>query len=242
TDRKYQFVFPTVVGPRYAGAGTAPIAQGGSGVFPAIPYHSAGVASASKFELEVQFDSPLAVTDIASGTHAIQVTGAGYRHSHVSLDTSKPGNDRDFILDYRLAADRTATGLKLYQGPDENFFVAVIEPPKVIQAAEINPRDYVFVVDVSGSMHGFPLDTAKELLRKLIGSLRPTDTFNVMLFSGSNRVLHENSVPATPANIEAALRTIDNQQGGGGTELVPAIRRVLALPKAPELSRSIIVV
>jgi len=242
TDRKYQFVFPTVVGPRYAGAGTAPIAQGGSGVFPAIPYHPEGVASQSKFELEVQFDSPLAVTDITSSTHAIKVTGAGYRHGHVTLDTGKPGNDRDFILDYRLAGDRTAGGLKLYAGPDENFFVAVIEPPKVIQPAEINPRDYIFVVDVSGSMHGFPLDTAKELLRKLIGSLRPTDTFNVMLFSGSNRMLNEYSIPATPANIEAALRTIDGQQGGGGTELVPAIRRVLALPKAPELSRSIIVV
>jgi Ca-activated chloride channel family protein len=242
TDRKYQFVFPTVVGPRYAGTGTSSITQGGSGEFPAVGYHPQGTASESKFELEVQFDSPLAVTDIASSTHPIKVTGMGYRHGHVTLDASKPGNDRDFILDYRLAADRTAGGLKLYEGPDENFFVAVIEPPKVIQPAEINPRDYIFVVDVSGSMHGFPLDTAKELLRKLIGSLRPTDTFNVMLFSGSNRMLNESSIPATAANIEAALRTIDDQQGGGGTELVPAIRRVLALPKAPELSRSIIVV
>jgi len=242
TDRKYQFVFPTVVGPRYAGAGTTPIAQGGSGVLPAVAYHPEGVASPSRFELEVQFDSPLAVTDISSSTHPIKVTGMGYRHGHVTLDTSKPGNDRDFILDYRLAGERTAGGLKLYAGPDENFFVAVIEPPKLIQPAEINPRDYIFVVDVSGSMHGFPLDTAKELLRKLIGSLRSTDTFNVMLFSGSNRMLNEHSIPATPANIEAALRTIDGQQGGGGTELVPAIRRVLAVPKPPELSRSIIVV
>ena len=32
-------------------------------------------------------------------------------------------------------------------------------------AAQINPRDYIFVVDISGSMHGFPLDTAKALLR-----------------------------------------------------------------------------
>ncbi len=241
-DRRYQFVFPTVVGPRYAGAGTGPVDQGGSGAFPAIPYHPEGIPSASKFDLEVQFDSPLAVTDIRSGTHPIKVTGMGYRHSHVTLEAGKPANDRDFILDYRLAADRTAGGLKLYQGPDENFFVAVIEPPRVIQPAEINPRDYIFVVDVSGSMHGFPLETAKELLRKLIGSLRPTDTFNVMLFSGSNSMLNESSIPATAANIQAALRTIDGQQGGGGTELVPAIKRVLALPKAPALSRSIIVV
>lgn len=241
-DRRYQFVFPTVVGPRYTGQGSAPLAQGDSGSFPAIPYHPGGTAPDSKFSLDVQFDSPLPVSDILSPTHVIKLTGSGHKRAHVSLDTGKPANDRDFILDYRLSSEGTAGGLKLYQGADENFFVAVVEPPKTIQPSEINPRDYIFVVDISGSMHGFPLDTAKELLRKLIGSLRPTDTFNVMLFAGSSRMLNETSLPASAANISAALRLIDQQQGGGGTELVPAIRRVVALPKAPELSRSIIVV
>ena len=44
-------------------------------------------------------------------------------------------------------------------------------------------------------MHGYPLDTAKTLLRRLIGQLRPSDTFNVMLFSGSNRMLSDAPVP-----------------------------------------------
>ena len=34
-------------------------------------------------------------------------------------------------------------------------------------------------------MNGFPLDTAKELMRNLLGRLRPTDYFNVVLFSGA---------------------------------------------------------
>ena len=34
----------------------------------------------------------------------------------------------------------------------------------------------MFLLDVSGSMHGFPLDTAKALMRNLLGELRPTDT------------------------------------------------------------------
>jgi Ca-activated chloride channel family protein len=49
----------------------------------------------------------------------------------------------------------------LYKGQDENFFLAMVEPPKAVPPTAISPRDYIFVVDISGSMHGFPLDTAK---------------------------------------------------------------------------------
>ena len=39
----------------------------------------------------------------------------------------------------------------------------------------IPPREYVFIVDVSGSMHGFPLDTTKALMRTCsAGCARPT--------------------------------------------------------------------
>jgi len=49
-------------------------------------------------------------------------------------------------------------------------------------------------------------------------------------------------VPATRANIEQAIRTINEMGGSGSTEIVPAIKRVVAYPKAEEVSRSIIVV
>ena len=51
------------------------------------------------------------------------------------------------------------------------------------QPAEIPPREYIFVLDVSGSMHGFPLDTGKKLMRDLVNVLRPSDTFNVVVFA-----------------------------------------------------------
>ena len=82
-------------------------------------------------------------------------------------------------------------------GPEaENFFLALVEPPQAVAPVQVNPRDYIFVVDISGSMHGYPLDTAKVLLRQLIGALSPRDSFNVMLFAGSSRMLAEASVPA----------------------------------------------
>ena len=91
-------------------------------------------------------------------------------------------------------------------------------------------------------MHGYPLDTAKELLQHLIGGLRASDTFNVMLFSGSNRMLSPSSVPATRANIEQAIKAINAMGGSGSTEIVPALKRIAALPKNDDVSRSVIVI
>ena len=131
----------------------------------------------------------------------------------------------------------------LFRGSDENFFLAMVEPPKQVPASVISPREYIFVVDISGSMHGFPLETSKVLLRELIGNLKPSDSFNVLLFSGSNRFLAPHSVPATRANIEQAIYTINQMGGGGSTELIPALKRVYAEPKAsPDVSRTVVVV
>jgi Ca-activated chloride channel family protein len=248
TEGRYAFVYPTVVGPRYH----VPSTQGGTSQFPATPILPEGEASKSAFDLVVHFASPLPVSELRSPSHGIEVQGEGTAAPEIALNDSAPRNDRDFILEYRLAGERTATGLMLFKGegegegddggPGENFFLALVEPPKAIASAQINPREYVFVVDISGSMHGHPLNTAKVLLRNLIGGLRPTDTFNVMLFSGSSQMLNATPVPATRANIERAIATIDQSRGGGSTEIVPALRRIAALPKNADVSRSVIVV
>ena len=243
----YQFVFPTVVGPRY----NSPQSENASAKWVAQPVLRAGVPSQAAFKLKIALDTPLGLKEIRSATHALDVKkNDGGQHADIALAaTSEPANNRDFVLDYRLAGEKIESGLMLYQGQGpnaENFFLAMVEPPKAVAAEAISPRDYIFVVDISGSMHGFPLATAQVLLERLIGGLRPSDTFNVLLFSGSNKMLSPQSVPATRANIEQALNTIKNYNGSGSgsgsTELIPALKRAYAEPKAPDVSRSIVVV
>ena len=237
----YQFVFPAVVGPRYHSAQP----DQALATWVAQPFLRVGQGHPSAFDLKAHIDSPIGMKEVLSPSHAIdaQISGEGGRAAAVAL---RPGsgaaNNRDFILDYRLAGDAIESGLLLLRGEHENFFLAMIEPPKAMPTRAITPREYIFVVDISGSMHGFALDTAKALLRELIGALRPADTFNVLLFSGSNSLLAPQSVPATQANIDNAIATIDGQRGGGSTELMPALRRIYAQPKTVDRSRSIVVV
>ena len=130
----------------------------------------------------------------------------------------------------------------LQEGESENFFLMMVEPPKRPGVEMIPPREYVFVVDVSGSMNGFPLETTKTLMRDLIGGLRPTDNFNVILFAGMSRIMSPTSLPASRQNLERAMQVIDEQQGGGGTELMRALETAMTLPQDEGWSRNIVVV
>ncbi|ARU03373.1 trypsin [Comamonas serinivorans] len=236
---RYQFVFPTVVGPRY----NSPSSLEARSEWVAQPTQAAGRKPLSAFDLKLRLEAPLPIAAVGSKTHRLTTTAQGDRQVSLALDDAdRTANNRDFILDYSLAGQQVASGLMLMQGEQENFFLAMVQPPKAVALKAVNPREYIFVVDISGSMHGFPLDTAKAMLRELIGGLRPSDTFNVMLFSGSNSMLNPHSVPATQANIEGAIATIERMQGGGSTELMPALKRVYAQAKSPSTSRSVVVV
>jgi Ca-activated chloride channel family protein len=240
TDSVYEFVFPTVVGPRYTTqpqAGTSPLDR-----WQQNPYLRAGESAADDFDLHVTINSGIPLKETSSPTHRVQVQYRNAQRAEIEvLRDERKAQNRDFILHYQLAGAQIESGLLLYEGAKENYFLAMIEPPKRVTAAQIPPRDYVFIVDVSGSMNGFPLDVTKELMRSLLSSLRPTDTFNVMLFAGNSLVLSDIPLPATEANIHRGITLIDSQEGGGATELLPALRRALALPGAEERSRSIVV-
>ncbi len=106
----------------------------------------------------------------------------------------------------------------------------MVQPPRRPAPELVPPREYVFIIDVSGSMQGFPLETTKALMKDLLGRLRRTDKFNVLLFSGDVALYSAKSVDATPAKIAKASAFIDQQNGGGGTELLPAIQHAMSCP------------
>lgn len=237
----YQFVYPTVVGPRYSEipeSGAADHHQWLSN-----PYLKAEKEPTSEFQIKVSVAAGMPIQDLSCKTHETSADWRGKDSVVMELDKSEVhGGDRDFILDYRLADKRIQTGLLLYSGDEENFFTLMVQPPERVTPEKIPPREYIFVVDVSGSMNGFPLDTSKALLRRLAAGLKPTDTFNVILFSASAHLLSGKSLPANQANIRKAVNLIDSQRGGGGTRLHNAMQKALDLPLSENTSRTIVIV
>jgi Ca-activated chloride channel family protein len=206
----------------------------------------AGAPSPTGFALDMHLETGVGLKDVSSPSHGIDVAYASANTADVKLKEQGTGGNRDFVLRYRLAGDKIETGLLLTpRGQDgEGYFALMMEPPRRPTQQQIPSREYIFLLDVSGSMHGFPLDTAKALMRKLLGQLRPTDHFDVALFSGANYVWNPGgSVPATPDNIRTAVDLIEKQHGGGGTELMGGLRASYAIPrKNKQISRTVVVV
>jgi Ca-activated chloride channel family protein len=241
TDGTYEFVFPTVVGPRYASPKDAN--NKSSDQFVSTPYLHEGEKPTSSLHISAKVSAGMPIQEINCTSHQIFPQFVNPSVAQLTLDDSDPfqGN-RDFVLHYRLIGSQITSGLLLFQGEDENFFLYMAQPPSRVATDEIPPREYIFVVDVSGSMNGYPLNTAKHLLTDLIGKLRPTDLFNVVLFAGDANVLSQNSLPANKENIDKAIQLLDAQRGAGGTELLAAIQQANNIPRQKEISRNVVVV
>jgi Ca-activated chloride channel family protein len=239
TEGLYEFVYPTVVGPRYSAKRESQASP--EDAFVKAPYTHQGEAPLSEFHLAGVVSTGIPIQEIASPSHQVVFRMTGQGRAEMTLaDSERVSGNRDFILRYRLAGDEISSGLLLYQGRDENFFLLMAEPPQAVEADEVPAREYIFVVDVSGSMHGFPLDTGKKLMGDLVNVLRPSDTFNAVVFADGTETFSSVSIPATRPNLARAMQFIGRKDGGGGTRLLAALERAVSLPRQPAVSRSIV--
>jgi Ca-activated chloride channel family protein len=240
TDGTYELVFPTVVGPRYSSEKQSSKNENG---FVSTPYLHQGEKPTSSLHISAKIAAGVPIQELSCPSHQIFPQYQKPNVAQLTLDDSDPfqGN-RDFVLRYRLTGAQIASGLLLFQGTDENFFLYMAQPPSRVATDEIPPREYIFVVDVSGSMSGFPLETSKRVLTDLIGKLRPSDFFNVVLFAGDSSVLSETSLQANQANLDNAIRLLNEQRGNGGTELLAAVQRAMSIPRQQNISRNVVLV
>ncbi|MEZ5305218.1 MAG: hypothetical protein R3F11_31935 [Verrucomicrobiales bacterium] len=80
-------------------------------------------------------------------------------------------------------------------------------------------------------------------MRDLLGNLREGDAFNVLLFAASSEVLSKGgSLPATRQSVAKAMRMLDARGGGGGTELVPALKARARPARRGARARSVILI
>jgi Ca-activated chloride channel family protein len=236
-DKLYQFVYPNVVGPRYIS--NKEIEAGETISQPAYTPINEGVF---KYSMKVDISTALPIHHLSSSTHDLTLDDED-ESIKIGIDPEdkNPAN-RDFILNYSLMGGEIQTGLYLEEHNDENFFLLMVQPPEVVREEVVVPREYIFVVDISGSMSGRPLDISKELMENLLTNLDATEYFNIILFAGATDQFRSESVQASVSNINKGIEFVGRQRGGGGTELINALEKVYDIPKKEGVSRSIAVI
>jgi Ca-activated chloride channel homolog len=230
---EYKFILPAVVGPRYTGEATIP------SIFEKMTYVQGENKIKSPVEIEIELVGGTNISGVRSLSHKPVINK---KDSAVQVKYKTDNFNKDFILSYSLQSDDISSGLLIHRGEEENFFVVSVEPPKELTTDIILPREYQFIVDVSGSMSGFPLDTTKELLEKLLPTLSINDSFNIRFFAGDSWTLSPTAIPASPENVAMALNSIKAINSGGGTNLLEALKSSFAELANTTQVRSIIII
>ncbi|KAG5197659.1 hypothetical protein JEQ12_008388 [Ovis aries] len=145
----------------------------------------------------------------------------------------------DFIITYDVNRESPAN-VQIVNG----YFVHFFAP----QGLPVVPKSVVFVIDVSGSMHGRKMEQTKDALLKILEDVKQDDYLNFILFSGDVTTWKDSLVPATPENIQEARKFVMDIHDRGMTNINDALLRGISmLNKAreehtvPERSTSIII-
>jgi len=246
-DGRYEYYFPMVVGPRYiagtpvakeGGAGETPV--GGQGTSPGTdrvpdadkitpPILPEKMRSGHDISILLDIDAgmPINHESLESIAHKVAIEKVSDQRIAVTLSDEDNILNRDFVFRWGMDNSKPVGGVLTHRGDNGGFFTLMLQPQLDPADADVTPREVTFIMDVSGSMHGLPLDSSKDVVSRSLETLRPADKFNIVYFSGGNGQVFETPAANTPENIEKAKAFLAQARAGGGTEMLKGMQRAL---------------
>ncbi|WP_299489446.1 VIT domain-containing protein [Acaryochloris sp. IP29b_bin.137] len=233
----YEFVFPTVVGPRYipgdqidAAGNTTRVTDAAKITPPLLPPSQ---RSGNDISITVNLDAGVPIRNLRSPSHPILTSKKG-QQTQVKLANQKTIPNKDLILRYQVASKQTQATLLTQSDQRGGHFATYLIPALKYKSNQIVPKDVVFLIDTSGSQGGPPIVQSKKLMTQFLDKLNPNDTFSIINFSNTTSKLSPKPLANTPANRKKALEYIKKLDANGGTELMNGINTVAAFPPAPD--------
>jgi Ca-activated chloride channel family protein len=143
----------------------------------------------------------------------------------VELDRTDASLNEDFVLYYRLADDLPGrVELVPYRAdPKKPGTFMMVLTPGIDLAPLAKGADYVFVLDVSGSMEG-KLATLAQGVVTALGELDPRDRFRIVTFDDRARALTRGWVAASPENVKRYADDVSRLRTGGSTNLYDGLK------------------
>jgi Ca-activated chloride channel family protein len=241
TDGLFSLRFPMVATPRYIPKGKLVAGVGGMGwgantvavpdaerITP--PVRDPADALENPVALTVTLDAGTPVESLRSPYHPVQVSETAPAHYQVTLkDGAVPAN-RDFVLEWRPVTGPLPKPVVFKEVVgDETYLLAMIMPPPRPESPERErlPREVVFILDTSGSMHGASIDQAKQALHFALDRLQPTDRFNVIAFASAPTALFAQPTFADRQSVATARIFLNSLKADGGTEMRRALEMSL---------------
>ncbi|MCR5262078.1 MAG: VWA domain-containing protein [Candidatus Gastranaerophilales bacterium] len=207
-DNQVQIFIPTLVPPKY-----------NSPVTDKLNYEKVDY----KADFQINIAKNVKCLNIQSPTHKFELdeNEQGKSVKVLNYDMSK-----DFKLYFDLANELTSNAL-IFKTRDDKEVLYMSFMPEITDSYEDSEKEYLFLVDVSGSMDGEKLEETKKAVLKCLKQLDDGDKFNIIPFESEFRAMSVNSVEYNEENLEKAKEYIKSLKANGGTEILDPIKFAL---------------
>jgi Ca-activated chloride channel homolog len=245
-DGVYRLHFPTVVGARYSNGKNGVAVPALSTPLPKGMTHQEDprargvVNTAPRVSIKARLFTGAAIRSLRSPSHQVEVRDLGADRREVDLAAGRAVDDRDFVLEYRLASERVAAGMVIHEDDRGAFASVLVEPPMSVADREARARELVFVIDASCSMSGRPLAASKELIDRLLTTARPNDTYRVVVFGSTAAELSKAPLHPTVENLAKTRADLKRLDTMGGTEIELGIKAALSPEIEPDRMRIVL--
>jgi len=177
-------------------------------------------------ELAVQIDAGLPLDAVSSPSHPVATRDLG-RSYEITLADGPSVPDRDFELTWTPRLSSTPQPVAFMEAQHGYWHLLLMMMPPYEPTPARLPRELIFVIDTSGSMHGQSLEQAKAALSLGFTTLTTADRFNVIQFNSHTETLYQTSVPVTPDRLAEAREYVAALHADGGTEIQAALKAAL---------------
>ena len=239
-DGQFSLRFPMTLTPRYMPGSPLPDRRGSGWSADTTEVTDASLISppmvtasrGHRATLSVDLDAGTPLDTITSRYHAVDVSEANGRYM-IELASQTVPLDHDFELTWKPSAAATPAALLFRETiHDEPHYLLMVMPPSASHASNaVMPREMIYIIDTSGSMHGTSIGQARKALLRALDRLNAGDRFNIIAFSSTPKPLFGKTVVASADNLARARRFVAGLTADGGTEMQSALG--LALRDAP---------
>jgi Ca-activated chloride channel homolog len=186
----------------------------------------ADTRTTGKFAIGFDVKSAVPLVELESPSHGAAFAVAKHSDGYWQANLEANGGSlaRDVVLACRVARPQTGMDLLTSRRDGEDGFFCLTLTAGQDVAQKQDSMDYVFVVDVSGSMAADgKLLVSKDSVAAFLNELSEADRFEVMAFNIKPSLAFSQLQPATAANKQRALEYLSQQEARGGTVLQPAM-------------------
>ena len=135
--------------------------------------------------VEMEIESEDALKTMFSPSHEVTIDRKNDRHVRISYEGTDVDPDDDFLCYYSVSDDNFGITLLTHRADEkeDGYFMLLISPKYEVKQTEIVEKDFIFVLDRSGSMARRKVEQAKAALRYCVQNLNDGDRFNLILFN-----------------------------------------------------------